>query len=535
MKKQQNISTKRYPYLLLFLIILLVFAIPACDSGSTNGPSPESGNEAPTASINADATEVEVGETVQLDGSDSSDPDGDDLTFNWSFTSKPGGSEATLSDANTENASFTADISGDYEVELMVSDETASDTDMTVVTANPAAAPLICAEIDRNAPDVELRNISADSTMANIYRVPTGLRPRISGNIRIEAGTIFILERDAAIWFEGAGVFAQGEADRPVLFCGDSETAGFWKEIRFRLDEANTSRLSHVRIEDGGGQSTPMVYISYGALVMESVALHNSGDVGLLTPTLGVGTSDLTITGSARHPLELTGPSAINNLPEGNYTGNGEDIVHVSGFSNSAVTFTDRGIPYLQTEESIAFAGDNSSSATVTFKEGVEYRFSEDADMVVGWRNDPAEIQVEGTENNPVVFTSYRADNGPQPGDWNGIRIEGGTRSSSIQYASFHYGGKTAGNRSRGPYGNLVVTLEGAIDVQNTAFTDSGGAGISINDLRGITINGVQCGDPSPTRDDLLSAARGTNTFENNAEGDVTIIFPSPGDQPCPN
>ena len=40
---------------------------------------------------------VPIGATVQLDGTGSSDPDDDVLSFNWRFKSKPNGSAATLS------------------------------------------------------------------------------------------------------------------------------------------------------------------------------------------------------------------------------------------------------------------------------------------------------------------------------------------------------------------------------------------------------------------------------------------------------
>ncbi|HWR97770.1 MAG TPA: PKD domain-containing protein, partial [Candidatus Methanoperedens sp.] len=62
------------------------------------------------------------GETVALDGSGSSDPNLDPLTFRWTFVTVPAGSEAQLSDSGAVQPSFTADLPGLYIVSLVVGD-----------------------------------------------------------------------------------------------------------------------------------------------------------------------------------------------------------------------------------------------------------------------------------------------------------------------------------------------------------------------------------------------------------------------------
>jgi hypothetical protein len=92
-------------------------------------------NGAPTANAGPNQT-VDVGETVYLDGSDSSDPDGDALQFAWTLATRPGGSSASLNSSTSATPRFTADVAGTYQVTLTVSDGTStSSEDSVTITA----------------------------------------------------------------------------------------------------------------------------------------------------------------------------------------------------------------------------------------------------------------------------------------------------------------------------------------------------------------------------------------------------------------
>ena len=88
-------------------------------------------NQVPNANAGADQTKS-VSDTVTLDGSGSSDADGDSLTFSWSFFSKPGGSSATLSSTTAARPTFEVDASGSYVVQLTVYDGAANSKPDTV-------------------------------------------------------------------------------------------------------------------------------------------------------------------------------------------------------------------------------------------------------------------------------------------------------------------------------------------------------------------------------------------------------------------
>lgn len=95
-------------------------------------------NLAPTA-IPGLTQNVLKGATVTLDGSKSSDPNRDLLNYSWSVVTKPAGSLANLTGANTPTPSFTADQSGLYIFGLSVSDGKLS-SPVDYVTVNAAVA-----------------------------------------------------------------------------------------------------------------------------------------------------------------------------------------------------------------------------------------------------------------------------------------------------------------------------------------------------------------------------------------------------------
>ncbi len=100
-------------------------------------------NHAPIANAGSPQT-VSAGSPVTLNGSASSDPDGDVITYQWTLVSKPQGSLIDVAQATMPIASFNPDKSGVYEAQLIVTDSNntrslASRVTITVVNNAPVA------------------------------------------------------------------------------------------------------------------------------------------------------------------------------------------------------------------------------------------------------------------------------------------------------------------------------------------------------------------------------------------------------------
>src|SRR5260221_7192752 len=97
--------------------------------------------DAPTVTVAAAPTGVQIGQVVRLDASGSTDGQGRALSFAWQFTSHPIGRPATLNDAHSATPSFLADVGGgacpgatcaEFDVQVVVSNAFVSAPAVTV-------------------------------------------------------------------------------------------------------------------------------------------------------------------------------------------------------------------------------------------------------------------------------------------------------------------------------------------------------------------------------------------------------------------
>jgi hypothetical protein len=98
---------------------------------------------------------------VKLDGNESSDADGDDLSYRWTLRGRPAASTARLTGADTANPSFVADRAGTYEAVLVVNDGE--------VDSEPDSVGIEASDSGKNSPPVanagEDQNVATGATV----------------------------------------------------------------------------------------------------------------------------------------------------------------------------------------------------------------------------------------------------------------------------------------------------------------------------------------------------------------------------------
>ena len=100
-------------------------------------------NSAPVANAGPNQN-VQLGTTITLDGTASSDANSDTLSYKWSMIGRPASSTASLTSTTSPNPKFTADVMGVYTITLVVNDGKvdSSPVPVTVIASNTNSAPV---------------------------------------------------------------------------------------------------------------------------------------------------------------------------------------------------------------------------------------------------------------------------------------------------------------------------------------------------------------------------------------------------------
>ena len=185
---------ERTRFLSVFLTFLLAFLLilTACDM--FGGDNNDDENSPPNASVTANVTDPVVGDTVRLDATKSSDPDGDKLSFSWTLET-PDGSNTALSAQTAVDPQFIPDTSGNYTARLEVDDGSLSDSDEASVGAEEDEPDSVTVKANLSTADngdltncvVEFTPESGDTVTKNTCADPAAQFAQNSGTVDVTA------------------------------------------------------------------------------------------------------------------------------------------------------------------------------------------------------------------------------------------------------------------------------------------------------------------------------------------------------------
>jgi hypothetical protein len=270
-------------------------------------------------------------------------------------------------------------------------------------------------------------------------------------------------------------IVAIGTAEQPIVFTSAQENPapGDWECIRIG-SQAAASELEHVVIEYAGRACGTTGAGFEGALDVDAplrgirnVTVRDSAGYGI---ALNAGADvrefrDNHFARNADASLYVEG-TRLFNLGTGNVFEDEDDFIDVpGGYIQTEGRWQNQGVPLRVTALGLA------PGASVTIEPGVVIQMR-------GGTLDAfnADFNIEGTEEQPVVFTS--AQQNPGPGDWGCLLYSYATSAITprIDHAIFEY----AGNGS-GCYGSSVraaLVVPQSAQITNTVFRNIAGAAI---------------------------------------------------------
>lgn len=146
-----------------YVVALQVYDGKLYSPVATNVITAAIGNRKPTANAGVNQS-VNTSSEVTLDGTLSTDPDFDSLSYEWILVAKPSGSVASLSSSSSPKPTFTADKEGAYLLSLVVSDGKLSSaiSTTTIIASMANAAPVANAGPNQNV--IVGRQVTLDAT-----------------------------------------------------------------------------------------------------------------------------------------------------------------------------------------------------------------------------------------------------------------------------------------------------------------------------------------------------------------------------------
>ena len=458
-------------------VLLIALTVFSCKKEEEEDPN------APEACF-VPPSEITAGEPVMFNASCTING----VTYTWDFGD--GGSSADA------NPFYTFSEGGEYTVTLMV-DNGEGGTDevsQTVIVQTPSI-------IEHSGV------ISEDETWIEAVHLITGDVNVRGATLTIEPGAVIQFSSGTGLFIgsgsnvSGSTLKAEGTPDKPITFtsAASSKSPGDWDYIGFYEGDSDQSAMLHCIVEYGGRSANyGEIYVDGATPSIDNTVVRYSGSYGIAL------TNDAwfrSFTGNEVHENEAAPVSIYGNyvhtLGEGN-TITGNQGIRVAG---GRVDMED--VTWYDQDAAFFIDGDlnigSETGSRLTISPGVEIRMGSGKAIYVGNSNNFGTLIAEGTESEPITFTSAAGESLRSPGDWDYLGFyEGAGSSSSLAYCHFEYGGGYSASIG-------MIYLDGSsVSINNCSVSNSESMGITL------------------TNDAMFESFTG-NTFEGNGTYPVQV------------
>ncbi len=210
---------------------VIVTNTPSGLSGTLTGGFSYYANTAPVANAGPDQLGQFKNTLITLDGTGSSDLDGDSLTYAWLQVSGPA---VTLSSTTVAQPTFTASVNGDYFFRLVVNDGIVNSAPDTVRVQVVERAPVLAAIGPRNVTEGANLNFNATATDAD------GTTPSLSA-VNLPAGATFVDNGGGSGTFNFTPTFVQAGVYNVIFIASDGVLADS-ETVAITVNEAGNQR-----------------------------------------------------------------------------------------------------------------------------------------------------------------------------------------------------------------------------------------------------------------------------------------------------
>ena len=335
--------------------------------------------------------------------------------------------------------------------------------------------------------------------------------------LTLEPGTIIRFEEGASLDVrnDNAALIALGLPDKGIVFtsAASNPKAGDWEHVGV-FGSSIESQFAFCTFEYGGkNPNFGMLRLDDArASVIHSVFKHSAGYHVYTNSSKNSAFSlfaNNQLSGSAKAAI-LISPNHAHTIGEGNLIDAPMGIeIEGSSYTNSDQTWKAQTVPYVLSRDLTILGANNpilrlAPGAIIAMRTGVNFNVSQS--------NNYGTLIAQGTEEQPVVFTSFAA--APQPGDWGYLSFQQGATNCVLEHVIIRYGGANTN------FAMVEVNFNAQVSIRNSRISHGKGrefrvsshSGNGFAEFANNTVESV-VGDAMIIRGQVLHTLGEGNTF----------------------